>query len=223
MTSMPALLVPLAFDLSDLVGVVVFLVFLLVGGARSAGRKAAQRAREEDDGDDEAGPDEAATSSARAEELRAEIAEAVRRLTGAGPDTPAARPPVRPAAPRPAPAASRTPARGRAPTPRRKGLVDDAHVELSSRLPTSDDMPGARAAHEPGHGHLAEIGRDRGTAPAHLGAKPSPAAKAPHERSRLSPKQLLSASRLEGRDRLRAGLLWLEVLGPPRSRRSPRR
>ena len=230
MTPVIAIPTPLAFDLSDLVGLVLFLLFLVVGGIKSAATKAAERrkARPSEDGDEddaEGGEDvdaeeEAKARAARSVALREEIAEAVRRMTGMGP---AARPappatPPRPAARPPTPPRVRPPAHVR-----RKGLVDDAHVELSSRLPTSGDMPGARAAQGSGHGHLAEIGRDRGTSPAHLGAAPSPAAKAPHDHARLSPRDLLKSGQLLGKDRLRAGLLWVEVLGPPRSRRVPRR
>ena len=106
-------------------------------------------------------------------------------------------------------------ARPNAPPVRRKGLVDDAHVEVAAHLPTSDDMPGAHSAHD--HVHLTEIGADRGTAPKHMGAHPEAAASVAR-RTGASGHALLRSSDLKGRDRVRAGILWAEVFSPPRSR-----
>jgi hypothetical protein len=113
--------------------------------------------------------------------------------------------------------AATAPATTRPPVPplRRRGLLDDAHVEVAAHLPTSDDMPGAHAAHD--HVHLTEIGADRGTAPKHMGAHPEAAASVAR-RTGASGHALLRSSDLKGRDRVRAGILWAEVFSPPRSR-----
>ena len=124
---------------------------------------------------------------------------------------------VRKANPPPPP---KPPTPTRAPRPkavrvRRKGLVDDAHVNVGEKLPTSDDMPGAHSAHD--HVHLTEIGADRGTAEKHMGAHPSTAATV-KRRTAISGHALLRSTDLKGKDRVRAGILWAEVFGPPRSR-----
>ena len=119
--------------------------------------------------------------------------------------------------PRTAPARSPRPSDVQA---RHKGMVADAHVEVGTRLPTADDMPGAHSTQD--HVHLTEIGADRGTSAKHRGTHPTAAATVMRRRG-ISGHDLLRANNLVGRDRTRAGILWAEVFGPPRSRARARR
>ncbi len=115
-----------------------------------------------------------------------------------------AKPPPTPRAPRPD--AVRT---------RRTGSADDVHTDTRVNLPTSHDVPGAHAIDD--HVRLTEIGADRGTASKRPGDHPTAAATVA-KRGGATGHDLLRSTDLRGKDRVRAGILWAEVFGPPRSR-----
>jgi hypothetical protein len=195
-------------DLGTLLKLLVFLAVVVVSVINSAIKKskaaAASRSRRA-----EAPPVDASVRSEVLDRVRPRDEPSSARSAPPGPGrAPPSRPAARPSTARREPAAAEAPAR-------RKGLVADAHVDVGTKLPTADDMPGAHSAHD--HVHLTEIGADRGTAPKHPGAKPTAAAKV-HRREGRSGYDLLRARDLDGRDRVRAGILWAEVFGPPRSR-----
>ena len=192
----------------SIVKILVFLGIIVVSIINSAiqKRRALAASRPDPDEVDEDGTGEDAADGTRAAVFdraripdEATVAVAARRASAAVP----------PALPR----GGARPA-GAAPK-RRKGLLDDAHVDGASHLPTSDDLPGAHAAHD--HVRLTEIGADRGTSPRHLGARPTAAATVGTARA-TSGHDLLRSTDLKGRNRVRAGILWAEVFGPPRSR-----
>jgi len=203
------------FASADWAKLLVFLAIIVFSALKSRAEKAKQRAKQE-----------AARAPAPTEEGeriqvvalptrdRERVANAQALAAAVRADL---RPPPRPATPQRPPAPPPRPARPARPA-RRAGLVADAHVDVSSRLPTADDMPGAHSARD--HVHLTEIGADRGTSAKHPGASPTAAAAAPHETRRVpvTAKDLLRSTDLRGKQRLRAGVLWAEVFGPPRSR-----
>lgn len=214
-----------ATDVSDLLGVVVFVLVVLAQVLKPAKKKPGASAprpaprptdtsrsapaaepmtRAERSAPPTPGPDEGTSRNAPA-------AEPMRRPERA-PVTAPRRPGPRPTAPaRPrAPLTPQAPAESRRQQEARRQGPD----ALGVSLPTAEDMPGAHSAAH--HEHLVDLGATSLKSSRHPGKAPTAAA-APKQRQFANRGRALLGAGLEGRDRLRGAMAWSIVLGRPKA------